>query len=152
MKKFLLILTISLFILPLSSLSAEEFRKLPVDTYIDKMKAGWIGQMAGVGWGGPTEFRYRGQIIPEEKMPKWKPEMINQFEQDDIYVEMTFLRTLELYGFDASIRQAGIDLPTVVMTSGMPTGSEEKTCAMVLPRRIRAIQNSTNTLMTLTIK
>ncbi len=109
MKKNLLILTVSLIFLPLSSLSAEEFRKLPVDTYIDKMKAGWVGQMAGVGWGGPTEFRFRGQIIPEEKMPKWEPQLINQFEQDDIYVEMTFLRTLELYGFDASIRQAGID-------------------------------------------
>jgi hypothetical protein len=65
--------------------------------------------MAGVGWGGPTEFRYKGQIIPEDKMPAWKPELINQFRQDDIYVEMTFLRTLELYGMDVSIRQAGID-------------------------------------------
>jgi hypothetical protein len=73
------------------------------------MKAGWIGQMAGVGLGGPTEFKWRGEIIPEEKMPKWKPERINQFEQDDIYVEMTFLRTLELHGLDVSIRQAGID-------------------------------------------
>lgn len=86
-----------------------EYRRLPVNEYVDKMKAGWVGQMAGVGWGGPTEFRYRGQIIPQEKMPKWKPELINQFGQDDIYVEMTFLRTLELYGFDVSIRQAGID-------------------------------------------
>jgi hypothetical protein len=109
MKKLLLILTISLFILPHTYLSAGEFRRLPVDTYIDKMKAGWIGQMAGVGWGGPTEFRWCGEIIPEDEMPEWKPELINQFEQDDIYVEMTFLRTLELYGFDASIRQAGID-------------------------------------------
>jgi hypothetical protein len=62
-----------------------------------------------VGWGGPTEFKYKGQIIPEDKMPPWKPELINQFRQDDIYVEMTFLRTLELYGFDCAIRQAGID-------------------------------------------
>ncbi|MHC4800431.1 MAG: ADP-ribosylglycohydrolase family protein, partial [Planctomycetota bacterium] len=36
-------------------------------------------------------------------------EMINQFEQDDIYVEMTFLQSLELHGLDVSIRQAGID-------------------------------------------
>jgi hypothetical protein len=42
-------------------------------------------------------------------MPKWRPELINQFGQDDIYVEMTFLQTLERYGFDVSIRQAGID-------------------------------------------
>jgi hypothetical protein len=84
-------------------------RRISVEDYMDKMKAGWIGQMAGVGWGGPTEFRYRGEIIPEDKMPKWKPNSINQFHQDDIYVEMTFLRTLELYGMDVSIRQAGID-------------------------------------------
>jgi hypothetical protein len=84
-------------------------RRIAVEDYTDKMKAGWIGQMAGVGWGGPTEFRYKGEIIPEDKMPSWKPEMINQFDQDDIYVEMTFLRTLELYGMDVSIRQAGID-------------------------------------------
>ncbi len=92
------------------ALAAErKYRRLPVREYVDKMKAGWIGQMVGVGWGGPTEFRWKGNIIPEDKMPKWKPEMVNQFHQDDIYVEMTFVRTLELHGFDASIRQAGVD-------------------------------------------
>lgn len=88
---------------------AAEFRRLPVGKYRDKMAGGWIGQMAGVGWGGPTEFRWKGEIIPEGKMPTWRSAMINQFHQDDIYVEMTFLRTLELHGFDVSIRQAGID-------------------------------------------
>ncbi len=89
--------------------SDASVRRITVEDYVDKMKGGWIGQMAGVGWGGPTEFRYRGEIIPEDKMPAWEPEKINQFMQDDIYVEMTFLRTLELYGMDVSIRQAGID-------------------------------------------
>jgi len=88
---------------------AAEFRRLPISQYRSKMAAGWIGQMAGVGWGAPTEFRFNGKIIPEDKMPRWKPETINQFRQDDIYVEMTFLRTLELNGLEASIRQAGID-------------------------------------------
>jgi len=82
---------------------------ISVEEYVDKMKGGWIGQMAGVGWGGPTEFQAQGVILPQEKMPRWKPEMINQFEQDDIYVEMTFVRTLEQHGFGVSIRQAGID-------------------------------------------
>ncbi len=86
-----------------------DVRRITVKDYVDKMKAGWVGQMAGVGWGGPTEFHSKGVIMPAEKMPKWRPEMINQFGQDDIYVEMTFLRTLEQYGFDCSIRQAGID-------------------------------------------
>jgi len=84
-------------------------RRITVEDYVDKMKAGWIGQMAGVGWGGPTEFHYKGVIMPADKMPQWKPELINQFGQDDIYVEMTFLHTLEQYGMDCSIRQAGID-------------------------------------------
>ncbi len=83
--------------------------RISVEQYVDKMKAGWIGQMAGVGWGGSTEFKYKGVIMPEEKMPAWEPQLVNQFRQDDIYVEMTFVRTLELYGFEVSIRQAGID-------------------------------------------
>jgi hypothetical protein len=85
-------------------------RRLTVREYRDKMKAAWIGQMAGVTWGAPTEFRWSDKIIPEESMPKWRPALINDaFGQDDLYVEMTFLRTLEQYGLDVSIRQAGID-------------------------------------------
>jgi hypothetical protein len=83
--------------------------RIGVEEYVNKMKAGWIGQMAGVGWGAPTEFKYRGVIIPEEQMPPWENQLVNQFHQDDLYVEMTFVRTLELYGFDVSMRQAGID-------------------------------------------
>jgi hypothetical protein len=35
--------------------------------------------------------------------------MVNQHGNDDCYVEMTFMKTLETYGFDVPIRQAGID-------------------------------------------
>jgi hypothetical protein len=87
----------------------EKVRRLPVGEYLDKMKAAWIGQMAGVGWGQPTEFKSNGAIIPEDKMPPWSPSMINQHGNDDCYVEMTFLRSLEQYGWEVSIRQAGID-------------------------------------------
>ncbi|MCX5685021.1 MAG: ADP-ribosylglycohydrolase family protein, partial [Planctomycetota bacterium] len=45
----------------------------------------------------------------EKDMPKWTPGTVNQYQQDDIYVEMSFLRTLELLGLDVSVRQAGID-------------------------------------------
>ncbi len=87
-----------------------QYRRLSVQDYRDKMKAGWIGQMAGVTLGAPTEFKYKDRIIPENEMPKWQPRLINDaFEQDDLYVEMTFLRTMEQHGLDCSIRQAGID-------------------------------------------
>ncbi len=86
------------------------FRRLPLKEYRDKMKGGWIGQIAGVCWGAPTEFKWRDQIIPADKMPAWRPAMINDaFGQDDLYVEMTFLRTMEEHGLDCSIRQAGLD-------------------------------------------
>ena len=88
----------------------KTYRKLSVEEYRDKMKGGWIGQIAGVCWGAPTEFRYCGRIIPEAEMPKWTPDMINNaFGQDDLYVEMTFLRSMEEHGLDVPIRQAGID-------------------------------------------
>lgn len=83
--------------------------RLSVEEYVDRVKAGWLGQMVGVGWGAPTEFRYVGSISPEKDVPAWRPEMVNQFWQDDLYVEMTFLRTLEQHGLGVSIRQAGID-------------------------------------------
>ncbi len=86
-----------------------QYRRLTVVEYRDRVAAGWIGQMVGVGWGAPTEFRFKGMIIPEDQVPEWKPQKVNQYNQDDIYVEMTFLRSMELYGLDVSIRQAGID-------------------------------------------
>ncbi len=95
---------------PADTKDPSRYRRIKVSDYVDKMKAGWIGQMTGVVMGAPTEFGWSGTIVPEEKVPKWQPGMINgAFGQDDLYVEMTFLRTLEQHGIDASIRQAGID-------------------------------------------
>lgn len=76
------------------SASAQEVRRLSIKDYRDKMQAAWLGQMAGVGWGFPTEFKVKGAIIPENQMPPWRPEWINQHDNDDCYVEMTFLKTL----------------------------------------------------------
>jgi len=87
----------------------KNVRVITIKDYQSKMKAGWLGQMAGVGWGAPTEFKFCAKIIPEDQVPSWESHMINQQNQDDIYVEMTFLKTLEDYGLDVSIRQAGID-------------------------------------------
>ena len=44
--------------------SKSDFRKISVEEYRSKMKAGWLGQMAGVGWGAPTEFKFNAMIIP----------------------------------------------------------------------------------------
>jgi hypothetical protein len=99
------------FVAALSPMPAagQEFRRLPVQEYRDKMRAGWIGQIIGVSWGAPTEGRYQ-KIMPLDKMPPFRENLVNDaFGQDDLYVEMTFLRTMEEYGYDVPIRQAGID-------------------------------------------
>ncbi len=102
-----------LIILPLlaaACMTSAQERRLSVDEYRDRMKGGWIGQIIGVVWGAPTEFKWNDQIIPEDQVPKWAPEMINNaFGQDDLYVEMTFLRSMEEYGLGVPIRQAGLD-------------------------------------------
>jgi len=86
-----------------------KYLEIPVDVYQDKMQGAWIGQMAGVGWGLPTEFDYVDTIIPPESVPVWDNGMINQQGNDDLYVEMTFMSSMEKYGLDVSVRQAGID-------------------------------------------
>ncbi len=65
------VILISLFTVP--AIAADtEYRQLPVAEYVDKMKAGWIGQMAGVGWGVPTEFKWTSAIIPVHVTPPKK--------------------------------------------------------------------------------
>jgi hypothetical protein len=99
-----------LSVVSVAAMASAQERRLSVEEYRDRMKGGWVGQIIGVVWGAPTEFKWNDTVIPEDKVPQWTPEMINNaFGQDDLYVEMTFLRSMEQYGLDVSIRQAGID-------------------------------------------
>lgn len=105
-----IILSMGLHAFPFSSpVDSLSERSIPLKEYRDRMTAGWIGQMAGVGWGAPTEFAYCGVTIPESAVPEWDPDMINVFGQDDMYVEMTFIQSMLDYGINVSIKQAGID-------------------------------------------
>jgi hypothetical protein len=79
---------------------------IDLPTYLDKLHGGWVGQMAGVQWGGPTEFKYQGEINPE-KIP-WYPETLNQaLENDDLYVEIPFLETVANRRVNASWGEFG---------------------------------------------
>jgi len=111
MKRMFHALLVALVIgcLPAALQAQQQVRKLPLSEFRDKMKGAWLGQMIGVGYGAPTEFKVTGAIIPDAQMPPWKPSMVNQHGNDDCYVEMTFLKTLDTYGLDCTARQAGID-------------------------------------------
>ena len=94
----------------LCAVEAQEFRRIPVKEYVEKMKSGWVGKMVGCAWGAPTEFKYLEKIIPADQMPAWEENLINTTDgQDDLYVQMTFMESLNKYGLNVTARQAGID-------------------------------------------
>lgn len=85
---------------------AEEKRKLPKEVLIDKVRGGWAGQMFGVTYGAPAEFRARGATYDEERVGT-PAELKEALDQDDLYVEMTLAEVLDLYGLDATAEQFG---------------------------------------------
>ena len=101
--KRIVVISISVFsILFVGCKSNTDEQVISEKTYEDKMKAAWIGQMVGVGWAAVTEFKWIGDIIPEDKVPKWENNMVNQFGQDDMYVEVNFMESMEKFGTDRS--------------------------------------------------
>jgi hypothetical protein len=72
----------------------------------DKVRGGWAGQMIGVAFGAPTEFKSNGKI--NESPLEWTPGMIeNTIHQDDLYVEMTFAEVMDRVGLEATTEQYG---------------------------------------------
>ena len=106
MRKLLIFFT---FLILSSACKKPSVQVISESIYEDKMKAAWIGQMVGVGWAAVTEFKWIGDIIPEDKIPEWDNNMVNQFDQDDLYVEMNFMASLEKHGIDVPVRRAGIN-------------------------------------------
>jgi hypothetical protein len=72
----------------------------------DKIRGGWAGQMIGVSYGAPTEFRAQGKIL--EGPLAWAPDRVeNAIHQDDLYVEMTFAKVMDEQGLAATSEQYG---------------------------------------------
>jgi hypothetical protein len=87
---------------------SQQFREIPIATLRDKIEGGWAGQMIGVSYGAPTEFRHREKILAPEDLPEWKNDTIrNALEQDDLYVDMTFAKVLDDKGLDATTDDFG---------------------------------------------
>lgn len=86
----------------------EGFQEIALDELRDRIEGGWAGQMIGVSYGAPTEFRYQGRIIAEDELPAWSDERLrNAIHQDDLYVEMTFAKVLDEKGLDATTEDFG---------------------------------------------
>jgi hypothetical protein len=85
---------------------APSERRLSRSVLEDKVRGGWAGQMIGVAYGAPTEFRSNGRI--NEGPIDWAPGQVeNAIHQDDLYVEMTFAAVMDRLGLDATSAQYG---------------------------------------------
>src|SRR3954470_20598698 len=75
----------------------------------DKIKGGWAGQVIGVTFGGPTEFRFNGTMINDYQKIDWYDGYIkktmteNPGLYDDLYMDLTFVDVLEKEGLDAPV-------------------------------------------------
>jgi hypothetical protein len=84
-------------------------RTLTKEQFLDKLKGAWAGQMIGVCYGDRYEFQSNAKPILDD-VAAWDPARVKgALAQDDIYVEMTFLKSLENYGLDVTHEQAGKD-------------------------------------------
>ena len=102
-------LFVALLFLAATAASAQTgaYRKLPLPVLRDKIQGGWAGQMIGVSYGAPTEFKSLGKIL-EAPLDPWTPNRVaNSINQDDLYVDMTFAKVLDDKGLDATTEDFG---------------------------------------------
>jgi hypothetical protein len=106
MKKvcFLVSLSTMIFFAFSCKNSSTEFRTIKPEVLKDKIAGGWAGKMIGVTYGAPTEFRSLSKI--DRDSIKWMPSDIKgSIWQDDIYVQLTFLMSMDKYGIDAPAKK-----------------------------------------------
>jgi hypothetical protein len=102
MKKILLsmiFIVLSTWLINCSN-SESEFQSISLEVLKDKIRGGWAGKMIGVSYGGPTEFGYNS-VINEDPID-WNPESLRRsIGEDDLYVQMSFMMTMDEHGIDA---------------------------------------------------
>jgi hypothetical protein len=82
-------------------------RGLTMKQLHDKIKGGWAGQVIGVTYGGPTEFRFQGSMINDYQPIAWYDGYIKETMTgspglyDDLYMDLTFVEVFEKFGLDA---------------------------------------------------
>ncbi len=94
-------------VITLAAAPPKDFQPIKRSELRNRVRGGWAGQMIGVSYGAPTEFRYRAKINDSE-LPKWTPDRVsNALDQDDLYVDMTFAKVLDDKGLNATTEDFG---------------------------------------------
>jgi hypothetical protein len=103
-KQWNKILVIGLLVLIACKEPDNIYRELTPAVLKDKIAGGWAGKMIGVTYGAPTEFAAQGKIY--EDTIRWTPADIRgSLWQDDLYVQLTFLMTMDQYGMNAPAKK-----------------------------------------------
>ncbi|HLF35690.1 MAG TPA: ADP-ribosylglycohydrolase family protein [Cyclobacteriaceae bacterium] len=85
----------------------QVFFKISREDLADKIKGAWALQTIGVTYGGPTEFDYRKETIPDSVSIAWSDTMMYHWMTrgpglyDDIYMDLTFVDIFQKEGLDA---------------------------------------------------
>ncbi len=67
---------------------------------LDRIRGAWTAKSYGVCYGAPTEFKYKGEMI--EGPLKMEDRGLQTLpRQDDLYIDMVFLKAMADYGLDA---------------------------------------------------
>jgi len=106
MSKSTLIILSLLILLWFSACKTEtgNFYTISPDKLKDKIAGGWAGKMIGVTYGAPTEFHAQGKTYDDSI--QWTPKDIRgSIWQDDIYVQLTFMMTMDKYGINAPAKK-----------------------------------------------
>jgi len=106
MKKLNLLISITIVLLAISACKTQkaDVQTINPEVLKDKIAGGWAGKMIGVTYGAPTEFRAQGKTFDDSI--KWTPKDIRgSMWQDDIYVQLTFMMTMDQYGIDAPAKK-----------------------------------------------
>jgi hypothetical protein len=85
-------------------MAQSPIRTISKTVLLDKIKGGWAGKMIGVTYGAPIEFR--AQFTTYDDSINWTPKDIRgSMWQDDIYVQLTFMMTMDQFGINAPAKK-----------------------------------------------
>jgi hypothetical protein len=100
MKKIsILVIFLSAIVLVLCTRKSD-VKTITTSELRDKIMGGWAGKMIGVSYGAPTEFKAKSAIY--EAPLNWSVDQVRgSLRQDDLYVQMSFMMTMDKYGPDA---------------------------------------------------
>ena len=84
------------------------------DVIRDKIKGGWVGQVVGCTYGGPTEFGWLGTWVQDYVPIRWDENLMLEYYEnspglyDDIYMDLAFLAVLDKKGVDAPVSEMAL--------------------------------------------